>query len=57
MKNYQVVFKRDGKAIGYAELAKTLGQAIDKAIDRTDYELDEVIRASEVFMENKFVPN
>jgi hypothetical protein len=60
MKNYSLGFKRDGTAQGFAELAKTQGQAIANVLERTDYALEELIDIREVFgtpRHDKFMPS
>lgn len=47
-KNYALVFKHDGLAIGVPELARTIGEAITKVLGRTDYELENLLSVREV---------
>ena len=59
-KHYALVFKRDGLAIGVPELARTLGEAISKVLDRTDYELENLLSVREVLSApetDKFYPS
>lgn len=49
MKNYSLAFRKDGKVTGYAELAKTKGQAIWNVLMRTDHEVEELMDIREVF--------
>jgi hypothetical protein len=59
-KHYALVFKHDGLAIGVPELARTIGEAITKALDRTDYELENLLSVREVLSApetDKFFPN
>ena len=49
LKHYSLAFRADGKTTGYYEMARTMGQAIDQALDRNDYELDNLIDIREVF--------
>lgn len=48
-RNFSLAFKRDDKAQGVAELARTPGLAIAQVIVRTDYELEDLIEIREVF--------
>ena len=59
-KNYHLVFKRDGLAIGVPELARTVGDAISKVLGRTDYELENLLSVREVLSApetDKFYPS
>lgn len=59
-RNFSLAFKRDDKAQGVAELARTPGLAIAQAIARTDYELEDLIEIREVFSmasNDKFMPS
>ena len=49
MKNYSLAFRRDGKSVGFAEVAKTKGQAIWQVLIRTDYEVEDLVDVREVF--------
>lgn len=65
-KNYTVVFRRpipEGnsyKAQGFASLATTPGIAIQEWLEKTDYELEDLISIREVFAtpeHDKFYPS
>jgi hypothetical protein len=60
MKNYSLAFRRDGKSIGFAELARTQGQAMANVLGRTDYDLEDLMDIREVFgvpRHDKFMPS
>lgn len=58
--HYNLVFKRDGHAIGLPEMARTYGLAIAQVLQRTDYELEELLSVREVLSApetDKFFPS
>lgn len=59
-KNYHLVFKRDGHAIGVPEMARTYGLAIAQVLQRTDYELENLLSVRQVLsapQHDNFYPN
>jgi hypothetical protein len=49
LKNYSLAFRRDGQTVGFAEMARTKGQAIWQVLVRTDYEVEDLLDVREVF--------
>lgn len=58
--NYSVVFKDGPNARGFSALATTPGIAIAEWLEKTDYELEDLIEIREVFSQpsvDKFFPS
>ncbi len=60
MRNYSIAFRKEGKTAGFAEVARTQGEAIAKILAKTDYEVEDLLDVREVFgasFHDKFIPS